>query len=124
MASKYLLVDHRKDMCSSVVRGNIFLERIPIRLSDINEIPYPDILHFYSQCFKGFGLLYSLFGCFDVTEELVGCNCEGRVKVWINSDFEAIYPDINYLNRDETERTMLDKVMGLLDVNSNQAMQP
>ena len=58
LIARYLIEDNESDLCSTYYKGELFLESTPYRLSEIDEIPYPDILHLYSQCFKGFGHLY------------------------------------------------------------------
>jgi hypothetical protein len=42
----------------------MFIEKIPIRLTDIEHIPFPDILHLYVQCLNGFELLAQKLGYF------------------------------------------------------------
>lgn len=69
------------------------MERISKRLSDLNEIPYPDVLHLYSQAFRGFELMLRQVGPFNVTEDMIGVNKSGVVKVWISSDFASSLPD-------------------------------
>lgn len=64
VSSHHINVSQENGLCTNLVRGSVFIEKIVIKLSDINEIPFPDILHFYSQCFQGLGELYSRFGYF------------------------------------------------------------
>ena len=51
-----------------IIVGHIYTERIPIKLSDLSDIPYPDVLHFYNQTLNGFQRLAKMFNPFKVTE--------------------------------------------------------
>jgi hypothetical protein len=59
-----------------------------LRLSNINDIPYPDALHLYDAVLHGYAQLSEVVGCFHVDEEQVGVNELGQVKVWLNTAFE------------------------------------
>ena len=63
------------------------MERIPLRLSNVTEIPFPDILHLHSQALKGFDLLQKEAGPFYVDEDHFGIRKDGVVKVWCNKEF-------------------------------------
>jgi hypothetical protein len=41
-------------------KGHLFIERIPHRLSEVKDIPYPDVLHIYKQAIKGFNILQQI----------------------------------------------------------------
>ncbi len=72
--------------------GSIFLERIPVRLSNVSDLPSPDVLHVNKQALEGFGVLSQDVGFFGITEDHIGFNSEGVAKVWMNKDFEKTYP--------------------------------
>lgn len=42
------------------------MEKIPLRLSNVQDIPYPDLLHLYDTCIHGFGQLAQAVGFFTV----------------------------------------------------------
>lgn len=84
VASKYFVENNERNMCSISFKGKVFFESIPCRLSKIDQIPYPDVLHVYYQCFTGFKELFEFAGYFDVTEDLICINKQGVVKVWLN----------------------------------------
>ncbi len=66
---------------------SIFLERIPFRLSNVKDIPFPDVLHVYKQSLDGYAQLSSKAGYFPVDEDQIGINTNGEVKVWLNTSF-------------------------------------
>jgi hypothetical protein len=68
VASKYLQKEIQNQACSSIYVGRLFLEKIQFRLKKVKEIPYPDIIHLYSQSFQGFSQLYKQVGGFNITE--------------------------------------------------------
>jgi hypothetical protein len=67
VASKFFREESQRDMCSTFYKGNVYLEHIPVRLNQINEIPYPDVLHVYHQAFRGFAKLFDKVGYFEPT---------------------------------------------------------
>ena len=68
VAALYLCGDTSNDFCSSSYQRRLFLEKTPIRLADIEHIPFPDFLHLYSQALRGFAELAKHFGAFPVEE--------------------------------------------------------
>lgn len=79
-------------MCSTFYKANLFLEHINHRLSEIDHIPYPDVLHMYHQAFRGFAELYDRVGYFEVEDDLICMNQHGKVKVWLNRDLSKATP--------------------------------
>lgn len=55
-----------------------------MRLSDIQDIPYPENLYVLFSSLEGFEKLYQSVGYFKVTEDLVCMDKDGRVKVWLH----------------------------------------
>lgn len=47
--------------------GYVYIERIPLRLSNITDIPFPDILHAYFNALEGFQILAKQFGFFIIS---------------------------------------------------------
>jgi len=60
---------------------------MPVRLSNVRDIPYPDCLHLYDSVLNGYEQLSQLVGYFDVDEEEIGISDRGQVKVWLNPSF-------------------------------------
>lgn len=44
-----------------------------------------------SSVLNGFHKLYKLIGYFKPNEDMIGIDSEGRVKVWLNSNFSKNY---------------------------------
>ena len=84
VAGYYLKEENGESFCATKHQHRLFIEEIPIRLSDIEDVPFPDNLHLYSQCLGGLRELASSVGCFEVMEECIGVNAQGVVKVWMN----------------------------------------
>ena len=64
------------------ILGELYLERIPIKLSNVTDIPFPDILHFHNQSLNGFQRLSRRYGNFRINEDCIGLNNRNVVKVW------------------------------------------
>lgn len=67
VSSLYFKQNTRQELCSTFYSGSLFLERIPLRLSEINDLPYPDNLHLANSCLRGFKELYDRVGSFTVS---------------------------------------------------------
>jgi hypothetical protein len=91
VAARYLVTESSGDFCSANHHQRLFIEKIPIRLSDIEHVPFPDFLHIYFQCLKGFQELSKQVGCFSIEEEYIGVNEKGVVKVWMNQNYFKNY---------------------------------
>lgn len=121
VAAFYLQNQEQADFCSSSYRQRLFIEAIPIRLSDIEHIPFPDYLHLYNQTLRGFHQLAKEIGYFSVEEELIGINSKGIVKVWMNEQFEKSFA---FGGSTLTEEMMVRSIIELIDKNLLQVQQP
>lgn len=70
--------------------GDIYTEHIPLRLSNIMHVPFPDVLHLYNQSFNGFHKLSRRLGNFRVSEDCIGVNDSHVAKVWHSPNFAEI----------------------------------
>jgi hypothetical protein len=77
--------------CGTRIYAKIYLEHTPYRLSSINQIPLPENLYVLASALAGFQKLYGLIGYFRPSEDMVGIDGEGRVKVWLNNNFSRNY---------------------------------
>lgn len=68
------------------------MERIPLTLSDVTDIPFPDILHVHHQSLSGYERLAKRYGNFPINEDCIGINNQNKVKVWHNHEFNQPYP--------------------------------
>lgn len=67
----------------------VIIEKIPLRMSNIQDIPYPDVLHLLDVCIRGYRQLANKVGFFGVDEDQIGVNEKGQARVWLNTYFEA-----------------------------------
>ena len=82
-----------KEFCSSIHRAEVYIQHIPVRLSDITDIPYPENIYILKNCLYGFWQLFSIIGYFKPHEDLVCIDSYGEVKVWMNADLSRNYPN-------------------------------
>lgn len=73
-------------MCSGLRGATVYIQHIPIRLSDITDIPLDESLYIMECCMLGFEKLYRESGYFQVMEEHIGIDQQGHVRVWLNAD--------------------------------------
>lgn len=59
VSSLHFTDETEEEFCASNYRGKIYIERIPLTLDTITDIPFPDALHIYSQSLQGFHTLTS-----------------------------------------------------------------
>ena len=65
----------------------MIIEPVPLRLSNVEDVPFPDVIHLLDVCISGFGQLSEIVGYFPVDEEMIGINEVGQVRVWLNPAF-------------------------------------
>lgn len=90
-----------------------------MRLSDIQDIPFPENLYLLLASLEGFQKLYQIAGYFRVIEDFVCMDRDGRVKVWFNSDLSKDTLS-NFSNHDERrsdllEHRMVDEIVKLIE---------
>lgn len=77
--------------CGSRIYAKVYLEHTPFRLNSVNDIPLGENVYVASTALAGFEKLFAIIGYFKVSEDLVGIDTEGRVKVWFNHNFSKNY---------------------------------
>lgn len=100
------------------------MERIPIRFSLVRDIPYPDILHVYDACLRGFGELTTVAGYyFVVDEDHIGINESGRVKVWLSNLYYSFRSSGTKVSQQVMVRGLLELLAKITD-NSTRGNYP
>lgn len=79
-------------ICSSVRGAVVYIQHIPVRLCDFDDIPFNESLYIIKCALLGFEKLYNESGYFEVMEEHIGVDKLGRIKVWLNADLSKNYP--------------------------------
>ena len=116
VATKFFIEEKRAEICSTFYQGHIFNERIPLRLNEIKDIPFPDSLHLVNASFLGFKELFDKVGSFSVNDHLIGINSEAKVKVWVNSDFgKPNYEGGRLVVKLDDEKIMVGEIIQVLD---------
>lgn len=65
----------------------VLTERIPLRLNQLPQLTFEESLYALSEAFRGYKDCYNKLGPFEITDEMIGINNDGEVKVWVNEDF-------------------------------------
>lgn len=84
--------ENLRKLCSLVYHLKVYIEPIPLRISNIKDVQFPENLYLLSRTLKGFKILYDKVGKFHITEDLVCINEEGIVKVWLNHNLSLNEP--------------------------------
>lgn len=88
--ARYIFVHSNEECCSSLINGQVYVENIPIRLVNIEDIPYPENLYVLQSSLDGFKKLREWAGFFKVVEDMVCIDRNGKVKTWVNTDLSLI----------------------------------
>ena len=83
----------KSEFCATSYSAKVYIERIPIKLSDIKDIPYPDNLYVLLAALDGFDRIVQKAGFFEIQEYMICVNRQGEIKVWINDNLSRNYPD-------------------------------
>lgn len=71
---------YQNSMCELVVK----MEEIKCRLSDIDLLPFSQIIYLLKEMMIGYDALLDIFGNFGPTEQMVSVGVNNQWKVWIN----------------------------------------
>jgi hypothetical protein len=120
----YFLESLKREFCSTIYAGTLYTERIPLKLSEIKDIPWPDNLYILISALDGFSLIYNKIGYFVVQEYMICINNQGKAKVWINDDLSKNYPDPCDVDDEGSEQEMVRRTVELLDENTDASTRP
>lgn len=90
---KYFTNTSVTELCSTIYNALLYIDKVDLRLKEINDIPFHDHLYLYQSCFEGFKILYEKVGYFDITEQMIFFNQQGKVKVWMNPNLSKHHPN-------------------------------
>lgn len=88
----------------------MYVEHIPVRLSDIQDIPFPENLYLLYSALDGFEKLYRTIGYFHISEELICMDKDGQVKVWLNPDLSKCHPFGSSFSDEATNNRQTDRL--------------
>lgn len=82
-----------KYLCSGMDFLRVRTERIPVRLSELKNVPLNESLYILQEALIGFKTICEKAGPVRITNELVCFDTEGRVKVWLNEHLAKNTPE-------------------------------
>lgn len=91
VGARYIERGNETALCGARVRASVYLPHTPYRLSSLPDLPLAESLYLLGAAFAGFQKLCGLIGAFWPSEEMVGIDGDGRVRVWLNSDYSRHY---------------------------------
>lgn len=90
-------------------------------MSNIQDIPYPDVLHLLDACIRGYRQLSNKVGFFNVDEDQIGVNQKGQARVWLNTHFESTQI---IGNRNVSESQMVEDILGIVFNSADRESYP
>lgn len=103
--------DYRSEnCCASSYSGNVYTEWIPITLTHVVHLPFPDILHVYKQALDGADSLSNLKGCFNVNEDMIGVNTHDVAKIYHSQDFAQVKPSYRAKSEEEMVESIINTI--------------
>lgn len=126
MAALYFQEEESQDteFCVSKYEASLFLEKIPIRLCDLRNIPFPDVLHLYDQALNGFYELGRVVGCFPVESDYIGINERGVVKVWAGPKWSQVTVKGGVVSQEDMVRSLVECLEECIDKHSMPLQNP
>lgn len=100
------------------------MEKIPIRLCDLHDIPFPDALHLYDQALTGYYDLARFMGCFPVESDYIGINERGVVKVWAGAKWARIDVKGGVISQEDMVRGLVECLEEAIDKQSMPPQNP
>ena len=123
IANSIFFEKNNNQLCTFQRKAIVYLPHMPLRLSEIKDIPHPYQLTLAIDMLSGFQKLYQHVGFFKVDENQVCLDQEGEVRVWINSDLSKNFAEPHFENQ-ETEDKMVGDILRLIFANVDSDSQP
>lgn len=115
VAALYFQSENSEEFCVSRSVAHVFIEKIPLRLHDLRNLPLPDVIHCYDQCLRGFQELAKEYGCFRVHPQYIGVNEQGVVKVWAGDQWAQVSVLGGKITEEEMVRSIIESIEGSTD---------
>ena len=62
----------------------VMTEHIPVRVHQLRQLSLPESVYLLSESIRGFDDCHSKVGHFLITDQMIGLNKNGHVRVWLN----------------------------------------
>ena len=105
----------RTGICSTFHSAAIYLERIPIRLFEIMDMPLSEGLYMLEVALEGYEKMFEKTGYFEVSPDMIGINRQGKVKIWINKNLSKNFPDFNKIDHNQGEPQFVVRLVEMID---------
>lgn len=80
-------------ICAGTEVVRVKTERIPYRLSEIQNISLAETFYILQETLVGFKTIFEKYGPIRIDDNMVGVTPDGRVKVWLNENFANNHPE-------------------------------
>jgi hypothetical protein len=124
---KYLKGFSTSLICETSAKKNyLYIEHIPLRLSQITDIPFPDNLYLLKACLRGFYYIFLHTTNLDIREDQICLNEEGKIKVWMNANLCKNTPQIHNIFKasKKSELMLVNDIINIIDNNTDHQYEP
>lgn len=109
-----------RHICQGVERLRVKTERIPVRLSEVSNLPASEGLYILHEALIGYKVIYEHDGGININDDMVGFTPEGRVKVWLNENFAKNLPEpesqiLRGLNQANPEGAFVNRIFHVVE---------
>jgi hypothetical protein len=84
--------DTSPNLCGNRDVLKVMVERIPIKGHQLKRLSFPEGVYMLSESLRGYEDCYSKVGTFSISDQMMGLNPSGQVKVWLNDNFAENHP--------------------------------
>jgi hypothetical protein len=81
--------------------ARVYIEHVIVRLSEINDIPFPENLYVLMEALEGYAKIYEHSKYFVIEENQICVDAAGNVKIWVNADLSINYPNSDHYEDDK-----------------------
>lgn len=85
----HLRIQNEPSLCSKSSCADVLVERIPYRLTSVNDLSTNEAFSVLRSAYSGFNTISNFYRNVEPYEDLICFNEEGKCKVWISSNLSS-----------------------------------
>ena len=105
----------QRGMCAAIYLAEVYAERIPFRLSQLQNLSVNQSLLILEYALRGYQMIFKQTGFFELSADMIGINSSGKPKVWMSPDFSKNFPDLSTINHNLNESDFITKLIELIE---------
>ena len=126
MNTRFIVQGNNSEFCSQTYVARVYIEHVIVRLSEINDIPFPDNLYVLMEALEGYAKIFEHSKYFVIEESQICVDATGSVKIWVNADLSINYPNSDHYDDDKNigEERMVEKLVHIIAENTDRESEP